>query len=59
MPKNVSVYNVLIKVKIKWPQLVEDKDIYRKHSDAQSSHINLECILIKPFFVIIFSRSVN
>jgi hypothetical protein len=35
MPKNISAYNELKKVKIKWPQLVGDKDIHRKtHNDT-------------------------
>jgi hypothetical protein len=33
------------KSEVKWPQLVEDKDIHRKHKMTEDNHINLECTL--------------
>jgi hypothetical protein len=32
MPKNASAHNELKKLKIKWPQLVEDEDIHQKYT---------------------------
>jgi hypothetical protein len=32
MPKHINTHNELKNVKIKWPQLVVDKDIYKKHT---------------------------
>jgi hypothetical protein len=33
MPKNISIHNELKNVRIKCPQLVNDKDIPRKHTE--------------------------
>jgi hypothetical protein len=50
MPENTSIHNELKKVKIKWPQLVEDKDKHRKHTMTHKAITLIQSALLnKPF----------
>jgi hypothetical protein len=56
MTKNISVHNELKKVKIKWQQLVGDKD---KQKTQNKTITLIQSALLNHFFVIVFRRLVR
>jgi hypothetical protein len=58
MPKNISEDYELKKVKVKWSQLVGDKDIQKTHTVTHRTVTLIQSAPLNHFFVITF-RLVN